>query len=74
MSEDKFVYETAVEELTSIVNKLGAGQVSLDEALKLYTRGIELSDLCDKKLKEVEQKVSIVNPSTGEEEEAGEDA
>lgn len=67
---DKFVYEDSVKELQEIVNKLGQGNVSLDESLKLYTRGIELSKLCDDKLKEVEQKFSVIDPSTGEEKEA----
>lgn len=68
--DENFVYEDAVTELTSIVNKLGAGNVTLDESLKLYTRGIELSNLCDSKLKEVEKKFSVIDPSTGEEKEA----
>lgn len=67
---DKFVYEDAVKELQDIVNKLGSGNVSLDESLKLYTRGIELSKLCDEKLKQIEQKFSVVDPATGEEKEA----
>ncbi len=67
---DKFVYEEAVKELQEIVNKLGQGNVTLDESLKLYTRGIELSKLCDDKLKEVEQKFSVIDPATGEEKEA----
>ncbi len=65
--EEGFVYETAVKELQEIVNKLGSGNVSLDDSLKLYTRGIELSALCDEKLKEIEQKVAIVNLVTNEE-------
>lgn len=65
--EDNFVYEEAVLKLQEIVNKLSTGNVSLDESLKLYTEGIELSSMCDKKLKEIEQKVSIVNPLTEEE-------
>ena len=62
-------YEDAVRELQDIVNKLGQGNVTLDESLKLYTRGIELSKLCDDKLKEVEQKFSVIDPDTGEEKE-----
>jgi len=67
--DDKFVYEDAIKELSDIVNKLGAGNVSLDESLKLYSRGIELSALCDKKLKEIEQKFSVIDKATGEEKE-----
>ncbi|MBP5180867.1 MAG: exodeoxyribonuclease VII small subunit [Clostridiales bacterium] len=66
----EFVYEDAVKELQDIVNKLGSGNVSLDESLKLYNRGIELSKQCDDKLKEIEQKFSVIDPSTGEESEA----
>ena len=68
--DDKFVYEEALNELQNIVNKLGAGNVSLDESLKLYTRGIELSKLCDEKLKEIEQKFSVIDPASGEEKES----
>lgn len=67
---EEMIYEDAVKELSDIVNKLGAGNVTLDESLKLYTRGIELSNYCDNKLKEIEQKFSVIDPSTGEEKEA----
>jgi exodeoxyribonuclease VII small subunit len=65
-----FVYEDAVKELQDIVNKLGTGNVTLDESLKLYTRGIELSKQCDEKLKQIEQKFSVIDTKTGEETEA----
>ncbi len=61
MSDEKFVYEDAVRELEQIVSKLSEGKVSLDESLALYTRGVELSNLCQKRLTEIEQKISIVN-------------
>ncbi|MCR5200209.1 MAG: exodeoxyribonuclease VII small subunit [Saccharofermentans sp.] len=67
---DGFVYEDAVKELQDIVNKLGTGNVTLDESLKLYTRGIELSKQCDEKLKQIEQKFSVIDTKTGEETEA----
>ena len=61
MSEGNFVYEDAVKELESIVSKLSEGKVSLDESLALYTRGVELSNLCQKRLNEIEEKISIIN-------------
>ena len=67
---EEMIYEDAVKELSDIVNKLGAGNVTLDESLKLYTRGIEMSNYSDNKLKEIEQKFSVIDPSTGEEKEA----
>ena len=68
--DEKFVYEDAVKELQDIVNRLGNGNVSLDESLILYTRGIEISKICDNKLKEIEQKFSVIDPLTGEERQA----
>ena len=67
---DGFVYEDAVKELQDIVNKLGTGNVTLDESLKLYTRGIELSKQCDEKLQQIEQKFSVIDTKTGEDTEA----
>lgn len=73
MDEKEFVYEEAVEELNSIVNDLNSGNVSLDDSLKLYTRGVELVKQCEDKLKEVEQKISLINTSTMKEETFTED-
>lgn len=61
MADKDFDYEKAISELEGIVSKLTAGNVSLDESLKLYTRGVELSNLCQKRLVEIERKISIVN-------------
>ena len=62
---EKMSYEEALEELKQIVAKLNEGKVTLDESLQLYKRGNELAAYCDKKLREVTQKISEVNKSTG---------
>ena len=61
MADNEFNYEHAIAELESIVAKLTEGNVSLDESLTLYTRGVELTKLCQNRLVEIEQKISIVN-------------
>lgn len=61
MANDEMNYEQAITELESIVSKLTEGNVTLDESLALYTRGVELSNFCQKRLVEIEQKISIVN-------------
>lgn len=61
MAKDSFVYEEAIKELEEIVDKLNSGNVTLDDSIKLYSRGIELANLCDKKIKEVTEKISIIN-------------
>ena len=64
---DRMSYEEALEELKQIVAKLNEGKVTLDESLQLYKRGNELAAYCDKKLREVTQKISEVNKATGSE-------
>ncbi len=70
---DKFVYEDAIEELSRIVDKLSTGKCSLDDSLDLYTRGVKLASLCDKKLSEVEKKIAVINKDSLEEEPFAED-
>ena len=63
--KEKLSYEEALEELKQIVAKLNEGKVTLDESLQLYKRGNELAAYCDKKLREVTQKISEVNKANG---------
>ncbi len=55
MAEKKF--EGAIKELEQIVGQLEDSELSLDDALKLFERGIKLSQLCSAKLDDAEQKV-----------------
>ena len=55
MAEKKF--ESAIKELEQIVGQLEDSDVPLDDALKLFERGIKLSQLCAAKLDDAEQKV-----------------
>lgn len=50
-------FEIALKRLEEIVQKLESGDLSLDESLRLFEEGIELSRLCTKKLSEAEAKV-----------------
>jgi exodeoxyribonuclease VII small subunit len=50
-------FESALKRLEEIVQKLEGGDLSLDESLKLFEEGIELSRLCTKKLTEAEARV-----------------
>lgn len=55
MAEKKF--ENAIKELEQIVEQLEDSELPLDDALKLFERGIKLSQLCSAKLDDAEQKV-----------------
>jgi exodeoxyribonuclease VII small subunit len=50
-------FENALKRLEEIIQRLESGELSLDESLKLFEEGIELSRLCTKKLSEAESKV-----------------
>ena len=43
-------FEQALSELEEIVQKLEEGDASLDEAIKAYSRGIELKNQCQRRL------------------------
>ena len=63
-------FEENLKELEDIVKKLEGGDVSLDEMLDLFERGIARTKECNQQLKEAEQKISIlVKNSLGEMEE-----
>ncbi len=50
-------FEDAIAELENIVDKLEKGQLSLDESLALFEKGIRLVRECNEKLKSAQQKV-----------------
>lgn len=65
MKEIKF--EEALAKLEKLVADLEGGNLSLEESLKRYEEGIELSRLCLKKLETAKKKVEIlVKKETGE--------
>jgi len=59
-------YEQALVELQKIIEALSSGKVALDDALKYYNRGVELTNFCDNKLKEVEQKITVIRNGSEE--------
>jgi len=65
MAEVKF--EEALKKLEKIVEDLENGDISLDEALKKYQEGIELSRLCSQRLETAKKKIdSLVKNKKGE--------
>lgn len=50
-------FEKKLTRLEEIVQKMEAGEMSLDESLKLFEEGVKLSRDCNKELSEAEQKV-----------------
>ena len=60
-----FDLEQALRELESLVNEMEAGELSLDESLKHFERGVALTRACQKALSEAEQRVKILLEKNG---------
>ena len=54
-------------ELEALVATMESGELSLDDAMRQFERGIELTRRCQKALSEAEQKVDILMQKSGEE-------
>ncbi len=59
-------FETAIAELEHIVAQLESGDLELEQSLKLFERGIELTRVSQSKLQEAEQKVQILMEKNGQ--------
>ncbi len=58
--DDKFNFEKALQELEKLVEKMEEGDMSLEESLKQFERGVALTRSCQKALTDAEQKVQIL--------------
>ncbi|GAB4237014.1 MAG: exodeoxyribonuclease VII small subunit [Acidobacteriota bacterium] len=53
-------FEAALTRLETIVQTLEAGNLPLEEAMKLFEEGMNLARFCTQKLEEAERKVEIL--------------
>lgn len=59
-------FEEAMEELEKLVEQMERGDLSLEESLKSFERGIKLTRTCQQALQDAEQKVQILLEKNGE--------
>ena len=57
--EDKS-FEELMDKLEEITNKLEKEQLSLDESVKLFEEGMNISKECNSKLEEAEKRITIL--------------
>lgn len=57
-------FETSLAELEALVECMESGDVSLEESLQLFERGVSLTRQCQQALSEAEQKVEILMQKT----------
>jgi len=55
-----FQFEPALQELESMVLKMEQGQLSLEQSLSYFEKGIAITRQCQTALKQAEQKVAIL--------------
>lgn len=58
-------FEQALAELEALVEKMEQGDLSLEESLQSFERGIQLTRSCQQALQEAEQKVQVLLEKDG---------
>ena len=53
-------FESALEELEEVIEQLESGELSLEDSLTAFEKGVGLVKYCNQKLSEVEQKVELL--------------
>ncbi len=59
--KERLSFEDALARLEEIVEKLEAENISLEESVKLYEEGIELSKTCTQTLEQAQLRIEKVN-------------
>ncbi len=63
-TENDFNLEAAMSELECINTQLKNGEVSLQESIALYKKGVELAEKCNEYLVNIEGELKIINGRT----------
>jgi exodeoxyribonuclease VII small subunit len=58
-------FEQALTELERLVERMETGELSLEESLKTFERGVELSRTCQRALDAAEQRIQILTEQNG---------
>jgi exodeoxyribonuclease VII small subunit len=56
----KKTFEQSLKELEKIVQELESGDLPLEEAVKKFEQGIQLSKFCSEKLDETERRITML--------------
>ena len=57
-------FETALKELEALVARMESGELTLEESLQSFERGVALTRHCQQALKQAEQKVEVLTANT----------
>ncbi|MCO4797646.1 MAG: exodeoxyribonuclease VII small subunit [Colwelliaceae bacterium] len=62
---ENLTFEDSLDELEQIVQNLEKGELNLEDAMAMFERGLNLSQVSQEKLKDAEQKVQILMDTKG---------
>jgi exodeoxyribonuclease VII small subunit len=63
--QEKVSFEQALEQLEEIVEQIESGEVSLEQSIEKYARGIQLIKQCRGILDEAERKIQLLAETEG---------
>jgi exodeoxyribonuclease VII small subunit len=63
---ESFDFESALEELETLVTAMEDGELSLEESMQAFEKGIKLTRECQSALRQAEQKVQILINENGD--------
>ena len=55
-------FETAMQDLEALVKQMEAGEMTLEDSLKAFEEGVQLTRICQAALKSAEQRVIELSP------------
>ena len=64
--ESPIDFEAALEELEALVERMETGELSLEESLRAFERGVALTRDCQRALKDAELRVQALTESGGD--------
>ena len=58
---DKFNFNKGLDELEEIITKMESGDISLEDSLKYFEKGVKIHRQCHNALKDAEQRINILS-------------
>lgn len=66
MTSTEPTFENLMQQLESLVTRMEAGDLSLEESLQAYEQGVSLTRLCQQQLNQAEQRVLSLQEQNGQ--------
>jgi len=60
VNDNELSFEKALSELEEIVRKLEKGELTLDDSIRHFQKGVELTKYCNKVLDEAERSITML--------------